>query len=252
MTNLARWCFVFATTALALFADDFWIKKPFTAWSDKEASKLLTNSPWSHSVVFGGGAIDEPGRAVSGGNPAASPSDDSMTGAAIGAGGPANPGSRPDGNRAGGELPRGGRTTVPITVHVRWLSARPVRQALVIAKLGRERVDSEQARKFLEQSPGYYVVAVAGLPPRMAAALSEDRLAALAKTAMLLRKDKDPIAAESAQRLTDEPGVAFLFPKTLPITLDDKEVEFVSKAGAIELKTKFKLKDMMLARKLEL
>ena len=251
MINPARWFFILATTALALFADDFWLKKPFTAWSGKEATKLLTNSPWSHSVVFGGGAVDEPGRAVSGGNPAAIPSDDSMTGAAIGAGGPANPGPRPEGNRGSGE--RGaGRTAVPITVHVRWLSALPVRQALVIARLGREKLDSEQATKFLEQSPGYYVVAVAGLPPQMAAALSEDRLAALAKTAMLSRKDKDPITAESAQRLTDEPGVAFLFPKTPAITMNDKEVEFVSKAGAIELKSKFKLKDMTVEGKLEL
>ena len=137
-------------------------------------------------------------------------------------------------------------------MHVRWLSALPVRQALVIARLGRDKLDSEQSRKFLEQNPGYYVIAVAGLPPQMAAAISDERLAGLAKAAMLLRKDKDPIAAESAQRLTDEPGVAFLFPKTSAITLDDKEVEFVSKAGAIELKTRFKLKDMVLGGKLEL
>ena len=250
MTNPARLWIVLAAAALLLDAEDFWIKKPFTEWSEKDASKLLASSPWSHGVTLGGGA-EEPGRAVTGGNPAAMPSDNSMTGAAIGTGGPGNPGGAPVDRGAGRERPGGGQSAT-VTLHVRWLSALPVRQALVISRLGREQLDSEQARKFLQQNPGYYVVAIVGIPPQMAAGISDERLAAMAKDATLLRKGKNPITAESAQKLTDEPGFAFLFPKTGAIRDDDKEVEFVSRLGALELKSKFKLKDMMFGGKLEL
>jgi len=247
VNNSARCWIAFAAATLLLHADDFWTKKPFTEWSQKDAHKLLTNSPWAHSVTLGGGA-EEPGRAVTGGNPAAIPSDNSMTGAAIGTGGPGNPGGAPVDRGDGRERPGAGQAATP-TLHVRWLSALPVRQALVISRLGRDKVDSNQARKFLQQNPGYYVVAIAGIPPRMAAGISDERLAALAKDATLVRKGKSSITAEAAQKLSDEPGIAFLFPKTDPITADDKEVEFVSKAGALEVKSKFKLKDMMLAGK---
>lgn len=250
MNNLARWWIAIAAAALLLHAEDFWTKKPFTEWSEKDANKLLTNSPWAHSVTLGG-AAEEPGRAVTGGNPAAIPSDNSMTGAAIGTGGPGNPGGVPVDRGAGRERPGAGQAA-PATLHVRWLSALPVRQALVISRLGREKLDTEQARKFLQQNPGYYVVAIAGIPPRMAAGISDERLVALAKDATLVRKGKSSITAEAAQKLSDEPGVAFLFPKADPITADDREVEFQCKFGATELRSKFKLKDMIFAGKLEL
>ena len=60
--------------------------------------------------------------------------------------------------------------------------------------------------------------------------------------------------AEKAQASQQPKGVDifFLFPKTEAITLDDKEVEFVAKLGRIEIRRKFKLKDMMVGEKLEL
>jgi hypothetical protein len=158
------------------------------------------------------------------------------------------------GRRGGGmgEAGGGGGGAPSMTVHVRWQSALPIRQALVVNKLGHEKADSEQAKEFIGRTIPYYVVAVVGLPANMAARIPDDQLAELAKTATLVRKDKDPIAAESAQKLPGEGGVAFLFPKASAITLDDKEVEFVSKVGRLEVKRKFKLKEMVLADKLEL
>jgi hypothetical protein len=44
----------------------------------------------------------------------------------------------------------------------------------------------------------------------------------------------------------------FAFPKTEEITLEDKEVEFISKVGPMEFKKKFKLADMVLNGKLTL
>jgi hypothetical protein len=43
-----------------------------------------------------------------------------------------------------------------------------------------------------------------------------------------------------------------VFPKTDPIALEDKEVEFVAKVGENTIKQKFRLKDMVFNNKLEL
>ena len=39
------------------FAADFWITKDFLQWSEKEVTKMLTNSPWARtvSITMGGG-----------------------------------------------------------------------------------------------------------------------------------------------------------------------------------------------------
>ncbi len=137
-------------------------------------------------------------------------------------------------------------------VHVRWQSSMPVRQAIVLTQLGREKADSDQAKKFLGQVATEYVVAVVGLPPQFDR-VPDEQLNGLAKGASLQRKDKDPIAAATVQRIPGERGsVAFFFPRTSEITLEDKEVEFVSRVARIEVRRKFKLKDMVVADKLEL
>ena len=144
----------------------------------------------------------------------------------------------------------GGATSM--MVRVRWQSAMPVRQAIVLTQLGPEKADSDQAKKFLSQVANEYVVAVVGLPPALDR-VPEEQLNELAKSAVLQRKDKDPIPAGAVQRIPGEKGsVAFFFPKTSAITLEDKEVEFISKVARFEVRRKFKLKDMVVGDKLEL
>lgn len=46
--------------------------------------------------------------------------------------------------------------------------------------------------------------------------------------------------------------VLFVFPRSMPFTVDDKEVEFTTKLGTSILKYKFKLKDMVSNGKLEM
>src|SRR5438105_4988974 len=38
--------------ALAARAEDFWVKKPYTAWSAEETRKLLEDSPWARSITL--------------------------------------------------------------------------------------------------------------------------------------------------------------------------------------------------------
>src|SRR5688572_31744822 len=44
---------------VALRADDFWEKKPFTQWSEKEAISLLAESPWARTQTVMGSSLIE-------------------------------------------------------------------------------------------------------------------------------------------------------------------------------------------------
>jgi hypothetical protein len=252
MKHLPRFLFALACTALLLVAEDFWVKKPFTEWSVKDATKLLQNSPWSHEVSIGGAMPMEGGSGGGGrrGGGGMGGNND-MGGMATGGTDSAGGGRRGNGGGPGYPSEAAGGAS-SMMVRVRWQSAMPVRQAIVLTQLGPEKADSDQAKKFLNQVSNEYVVAVVGLPPALDR-VPEEQLNELAKGAALQRKDKDPIPAGAVQRIPGEKGsVAFFFPKTSAITLEDKEVEFVSKVARIEVRRKFKLKDMVVGDKLEL
>lgn len=245
--------------ALLLLAEDFW-KKPFTEWSEKDANKLLQNSPWAHEVSISmgnggmGGGGGRGGRRGGGGM--GGDSEGSGAPGGMDSGGPASPGGAGRGGRGGGsDMEGGGANTQSIMLCVRWQSALPVREALVVSKLGREKAESDDAKKFLGQTIPNYVVAIIGVPAGMAR-MPQERLQAFAKNTTLVIKDKEPIAAINAQvqgsQKPNSADVYFIFPKTNEIALEDKEVEFVSKVGPFEIKRKFKLKDMLVGDKLEL
>ena len=43
---------LFLAAALTAFGADFWEKKEFNKWSQKDCSKMLTNSPWAKDVTI--------------------------------------------------------------------------------------------------------------------------------------------------------------------------------------------------------
>ena len=240
MKNLAQIVGFVGCCAFAAMAAEGFLTKPFTEWADKDVVRLLQNSPWAHPV------------SVSFGAPAQSTESDGARGAS----GTPNMNGPNSGRRGGrgGESMESLSTGASVLLTVRWHSALPVRQATVLLKLGRDKVSSDEATRFLTQAMPGYVIVLAGLPENMGR-MPPERLSELAKTATALRiKDKGPIPAASAERVNREHSVDlyFVFPKTSPIDLDDKEVEFVANLGRIEVKRKFKLKDMMVGDKLEL
>lgn len=261
MKPLSRFALLAGCCALTLIAEDFWLKKPYTDWGDKEAVKLLQNSPWARQVSV---SLGGPAQATDGGGGGRGGSRGGGGGGGMGSGmGDATAGAMDSPNMngpnsggrggAGGQMESlGGGPSILVTV--RWQSALPVRQALVVSKLGREKATSEEASKFLNQELPGYILALIGLPAEMAR-IPAERLNEIAKTSTALHiKDKDPIPALKAEAVSRDKLVEiyFVFPKTSPITLDDKEVEFAVSVGHIEVKRKFKLKDMMVGDKLEL
>jgi hypothetical protein len=228
--------------AAGLWAADFWQSKPFTDWSDKEAQKIETNSPWSKQVslsMAGGGGPDT-GRARKGSSGGGGDLDSTL-----GSGGGSGAKSSPAQDSAMGG------TSLLITIS--WRTALPVREAVAKTKYGAEAATAPDAKKLMEEEQKYYGILVSGLPGGSGRG-GERMKEALLKNTTLSVKGKDPIQLADVQSGGNEqkPVVLFLFPRTAAISEDDKDVEFSTKLGQIVVKQKFHLKDMVFNGKLEL
>jgi hypothetical protein len=226
--------------APGLAAADFWQTKEPAQWTDKEAKRLLTDSPWARqaSISMGTGAQrGRPNRNV------AETSD-----ATQGRGQLAN--TRSPGGRYGSPDDSGGGAPAEQTVIVRWESAAPVRDA----QLKREQ-PAVVAQRFAEWSKTFYIVSVSRFPLTVPPGPALDKLVeSMAQSATLSFKDKEPLKPARAFFLQDPEGALFvvLFPRADEIGTDDKEVSFELAGGRIEFRSKFALKNMLLRGKLEL
>jgi hypothetical protein len=231
------WTFVLAAvlSSASLAAANFWDTTHFSAWSTSEVAKMLTASPWARrfSVLTPDFSL---ARRVGG-----------LTGGVVGNGGRGRPpgggGVAGDGagNLGGGSFVASPDRT-PIVV--RWTSALPVRQALV-----RERLTSGDTLgpkpPHLDAVDPFHVIAVVGLP------FTQDvgQRSELQAATWLKRKDRarPPIQAVSVSFEYEREllTIIFSFSKDDPIRESDQEIEFETKLAQTEVKTKFKLKDMI-------
>jgi hypothetical protein len=260
------------TCSFAVWAADFWQSKPYTSWDDKELQKILTDSPWAKKVSValtgrgggGGGAAPDGGgggRGGRGGGPAGGNADPGISGGGGGGIAETSGAGRGGGGGFGGAGGGGGggggggdfTPTPAIQLLVAWQSALPMREAVAKQRFGAEAGTSPDAKKLVEGEQQFYIVMVAGLPgyvqPR-----DDDAKQTLVKATTLTIKGKDPLASADVQfQMTGRNVNAyFVFPRTSPLTLDDKEVEFATHAGPLAVKQKFNLKNMVINGKLEL
>jgi hypothetical protein len=214
----AVWTAVSASVAAA----NFWDMKPYTEWSQKEVETLLSDSPWVRKLSV---VVQTPPRAT----------DDAGGG----------------GGRGGGGGDTGGRgfpiPSPQLKLTLTWRSALPVRQAFVRASdAGTTPIDA----KSLLQRPEQYLLTLSGVPVRYQAFVPS-----AAQTSFLKRAHKPPIPLLQGGIQQDGRGTVTLiyaFPRTDPIALDDQEVEFVTAFGTVEIKQKFKLKDLAVHGELDL
>jgi hypothetical protein len=225
-----------------LVAADFWETKPFTMWSAEEMQKVLTDSPWSRTVNVvvvsppGGGGLD--GTEGAGGR--------------VGGRGGGGAGVEGDGGGRGGP---GLRVPPQFKVVISWRSALPMKQALVRGQIGVGGAVPAETQQLLERPEPMYVVTVVGVPARYARTINDMK----AQT-FLKRKNKPPLAvmdmgsqqAPPSQQTPASLVVVFGFPKTDAITVEDKEVEFVTSLGLTDIKKKFNLSEMKFHGQLEL
>jgi hypothetical protein len=129
---------------------------------------------------------------------------------------------------------------------VRWESAQPLRDVP-----SREQI-ARQPENLEELSREFYVITAFNLPivgrGQQSDNIPVDQIQArLQQVTSLQRKGKEPIVPARVEILpaTEGPVIAFLFPRSENIVLEDKEVTFESAPGPFDVKTKFKLKDMV-------
>jgi hypothetical protein len=226
-------------------AADFWETKKYTDWTDKEVERILKNSPWAQRVdlplargMGGGPGMGGPGGRLPGGG-----------GPAEEGGGAGGPGGGPGGG-LGGAGGAGYEPPPMIPLYLRWVSALPIKQALVRLRFGAEAATSPEAAQMLARDEGAYIVAVEGLPLRMLGGPLEQ----LKERAQLRVRGAEPVAPNNVQGRQQQ-GVAeiyFYFPKSREITLEDKEVEFLLKLRMGDVRRKFQLKKMVYGGKLEI
>jgi len=229
---------IFLLFSFALAAAEFW-QKPYTDWSDKDLTKMMTDSPWAKSTSVSMG--------VPGGGGASPP----MAGGGGGFGGHGGP-------QGGGGSEYGpgaqGSSGPSFDVVARWQSALPIRQAFVRLKFGAEADKSAEAGKVLEEQERPYEIVLSGPMGMFLGGKPGDSAKALSEVSFLSSSRTGALKATQIE--VGKPGktmdVVFAFPRSMPFMIEDKEVEFATKLGTSVLKYKFKLKDMVLNGKLEM
>ena len=163
--------------------------KAFTAWSDTEVEKMLTDSPWAKQQRVVLGTLSEA--------PEQAPAP------------PTIPGASRSGPRSARVVLAGGvqfdrirRAEVTVTW---WATALPIRQAHVRQAIGRDApVPPDAQAKLLQEAP-LYVVTVAGLPSDFGE-LARMRDTVKAAT-MVKRENSEPMVPENVQFFEDSRGL---------------------------------------------
>jgi hypothetical protein len=247
---------------VALWAKDFWEEKPFTSWSEKEALRILSDSPWGkiqHVNLLSSewdlgearnpaGSIPPPTTPPAGGGAGRTGDvrEDSSSGRNV-------PGARVP-EAYGGE-PGSASRSVPFQVS--WYSSVKVRQAM--GRLGHLRggVSTEQVNSFVQQPVENYIIAVSG--PLMKP-LEQASLESLKGKSFLISKrikNKKLELKEYVSPKERKDGLAlFTFPRELEgkpsLDAADEEVQFVAEPAGLQIKTTFKLSKMMTDGKLDI
>ena len=121
-------------------------------------------------------------------------------------------------------------------------------------KFGAEADKSAEASKVLEQQDRPYEIVLTGPMGMFLGAKPGDAAKALSEVSSLSSSRTGAIKASQIE--VGKPGktmdVVFVFPRSMPFTVEDKEVELSTKLGTSTLKYKFKLKDMVVNGKLEM
>jgi hypothetical protein len=251
--------------AVALWASDFWKTKDYTQWSSDEVVKVLTDSPWAKEITVTSGQQGQQRRGGGGRRGGMGGGGYPGGGGGYPGGGGANPGGGggyPSGGGGGGY---GGGMREQVVI--RWDSALAIQHALL--RQGHHPAPSEDDSKGASKpaediNQKYYVVAVLGLslPTRKnnSDSSDNDRQSAddlrtrFLDAGTLIPRSKIAISAEDVQfeGRNGSTAIRFLFPKTFPLTVDEKEIVFQFQSQGVKFDHKFKLSDMQYQGKLTL
>jgi hypothetical protein len=217
------------SAAIVLAAEPAWKSKEVTEWTPAEAEQVLANSPWVRNAEVT--VLPQRSEALM--------RDSGHMGGANGAGigglGPSIFTGVGDGKRL---VPKAEKRQ---TFLLRWESARTVRAAEL--KLKDERAPAWDG--------DYYALAIYGVP-----GLEDQKHlpVELRKTAFLRRHGNKDLKPAKVDLLFDGDlaTLVYLFPRSQPITQQDRDVWFAAQIGQIFVEQSFHLAAMEFLGKLEL
>jgi hypothetical protein len=227
-----------------------WERTSFPEWSDDQIDKLLTDSPWARPLTLPF-RFSAPARRPS----VVSKFDQIGEPLGLPKGWPSGGSSPGTGNRSP-RIDDGNAPPVQTEIYLttRWASALPIRQAMAIHQFGRSGVNSAKAAELLQANPTEYVLEVAGFPVGMVPQGVKRFEAELLASATLLVKGRKSLRATAAS--VPEHGnhlIATLrFPRFENFSENDGLIELAVQAGPMDLRQKFKLRDMNYKGRLEL
>jgi len=235
-------------------AKNFWETKAPSDWTEDEIDRMTTDSPWAKRATVG---FNGERGGFGGGGPGGGMGGSRRGGGSIGfpGGGMGYPGG---GSRGGGS---GQESRPRFEATVRWASAIPIQEALHAGSKATR--DSESPRTEFEK---YYVIHVLSNIPALGSGRNrredtddesqQERRQEMLKQYTRIERKAGDIALEKVEAgsRTGElgPGLYFYFPRFDEISMDDKQVTFVTKMGPVDLKAKFQLQDMKYRGKLSL
>jgi hypothetical protein len=230
---------------------DFWDTKPYSEWNEREVEKLLKNSPWSRTVTVSMGMMGGPGNESRQQYP--------RTAGGVGTQTPGGAENEPGGIERQGAGGFGDPSQRPsATLVVSWYS-RPVREAFARrVQLRNPEAPKDQLDGLLNYNdPAHFAIVITGLPARMPGSAPAELVQRLKEDTYLLKKDKQkiPLAEVVPPSGPGQPLVLRFLSEAdgkPALTLDDKEVELVSRLMGDSVRAKFKLADMVVNGKLEL
>jgi hypothetical protein len=224
---------------LSFSASAQWDKKPYTDWSEKDAQKVLNDSPWGKTQVF-----STPGEMFR------SPTS-----------GRQGTASRTDPNPA---------QALHLSFRVRFLSARPIRQAYsrlieLKQKGGMNEQAAGQLKQFVSGEFLEYVIITVTCDSQEAGSNTQQANALLSSRGTAELKNNTFLETKGGQRVflqefqpphQDGIGARFIFPRLVDgkpfITPEAEEIHFVSELSSnYKLDRRYKIKEMMFDGKLE-
>lgn len=230
----------FAAAAIALCAGDVWNSKDYTKWSAQDVNRMLTDSPWAKqaSALFGT-VPREVDRSVI---PPPGASTNNMGGTR----------GVTDGRWDGGVGPPVDDSAPKLPVTIRWESALPVREALLRSRSGDHLSVFGDAHAKLNGPGSNYIITVIGLLTNDQSRDRERVRKELMGAAKLVRTGKAPVRPEDVELDATANAIQVFFPRTDPISLNEREVTFELQFGSMTVQKKFRLKTMIYKGKLDL
>jgi hypothetical protein len=226
----------------------------FPNWSPRYIDRMLTDSPWAKESAVSYRLDGENSRYASGFAQIGMPG-----GGGIGIPGSQIPGwPRGTGNRVPSQSPipsgSGSGAKAEMYLITRWASALPIRRAMALEEFGASGLKEGKAAELLARRDEDYVVEIGGFPTQAIRQGAEQLAKDLLHSARLIVPNRGQARAVAA--VVPPHGMHLVatlqFPRFEELSPKEGTIEVFAESGKIQLRVRFKLKEMVYDGRLEL